>query len=62
MPEGGPLDYAHWRMRYWIPATRAIGLPWLTFRDLRRANPATMVCAGIDLTRDQPASANPIPG
>jgi integrase len=53
MPEGGPLDYAHWRMRYWIPATKAIGLPWLTFHDLRRANATAMVSAGIDLKTAQ---------
>ena len=62
MPEGGPLDYAHWRMRYWIPATKAIGLPWLTFHDLRRANATAMVSAGIDLKTARPASATPIPG
>ena len=35
LPEGGPLDYDHWRMRYWIPATKAIGLPWLTTEQAR---------------------------
>ncbi len=49
MPEGGPLDYAHWRVRYWLPATRAVGLPSLTFHDLRRTNATALVTAGIDL-------------
>ena len=53
MPEGGPLDYAHWRVRYWLPATRAVGLPWLTFHDLRRANATALVTAGIDLKTAQ---------
>lgn len=53
MPEGGPLDYAHWRMRYWIAATKAIGLPWLTFHDLRRANATALVSAGVDLKTAQ---------
>jgi integrase len=53
MPEGGPLDYAHWRVRYWLPATRAVGLPWLTFHDLRRANATALVRAGIDLKTAQ---------
>ena len=53
MPEGGPLDYAHWRVRYWLPATRAVGLPWLTFHDLRRANATALVTAGVDLKTAQ---------
>jgi integrase len=53
MPEGGPLDYAHWRVRYWRPATKAVGLPWLTFHDLRRANATALVSAGIDLKTAQ---------
>jgi integrase len=53
MPEGGPLDYAHWRVRYWLPATAAVGLPWLTFHDLRRANATALVTAGIDLKTAQ---------
>jgi hypothetical protein len=53
MPEGGPLDYAHGRMRYWIPATKAVGLPWMTFHDLRRANATALVSAGVDLKTAQ---------
>jgi Phage integrase family len=53
MPEGGPLDYAHWRVRHWLPATTAVGLPWLTFHDLRRANATALVTAGVDLKTAQ---------
>jgi integrase len=53
MPEGGPLDYAHWRVRYWLPATRAVGLPWLRFHDLRRANATALVTSGVDLKTAQ---------
>jgi integrase len=53
MPDGGHLDYAHWRVRYWLPATRAVGLPWLTFHDLRRANATALVTAGVDLKTAQ---------
>ena len=53
MPVGGPLDYAHWRLRYWLPATKAVGLSWLTFHDLRRANATALVTAGVDLKTAQ---------
>ena len=52
-PAGGPLDYAHWRQRVWLPATKAAGLPGLTFHDLRRANATGLVAEGIDVKTAQ---------
>jgi integrase len=52
-PAGGPLDYAHWRQRVWLPATRTAGLPGLTFHDLRRANATGLVAEGVDVKTAQ---------
>ncbi len=41
------------RVWYWLPATKAVGLPWLTFHDLRRANATALVTAGVDLKTAQ---------
>ncbi len=45
---GGPLDYANWRRRVWLPATDAAGLGGLGFHDLRRACASYLVLDGID--------------
>jgi integrase len=50
---GGPLDYAHWRQRVWLPATGAAGLSGLTFHDLRRANATGLVAEGVDVKTAQ---------
>ena len=47
-PAGGPLEYAHWRGREWLPATEAAGLLGLHFHDLRRANATMLVAEGVD--------------
>jgi integrase len=52
-PSGTPLDYAHWRQRVWLPATRVAGLTGLTFHDLRRANATGLVAEGIDMKTAQ---------
>jgi len=52
-PQGGHLDYAHFRRRVWIPATKAAGVEGLAFHDLRRANATGMVLDGIDLKTAQ---------
>jgi integrase len=66
-PEGGSLDYAHWRRRLWQPACIASGLGkvtrdkktkkqhyvGLTFHDLRRANATALVLDGVDLKTAQ---------
>jgi integrase len=62
-PEGGPLRYANWRRRVWVPACAKAGVGTLTkdpetkkehyegagFHDLRRANATSLVLAGVDL-------------
>lgn len=52
-PQGGHLDYAHWRRRVWIPATGVAGVEGLAFHDLRRANATGMVLDGINLKTAQ---------
>jgi integrase len=52
-PEGGPLDYPHWRRRVWLPATRAAGLPGIGFHDLRRANATALLLEGVDVKTAQ---------
>lgn len=44
----GPLDYANWRRRVWLPATKRVGLEGLGFHDLRRACATYMVLDGLD--------------
>lgn len=66
---GGPLDYAGWRRRAWIPAATAAGffheeadakrpgrtrkVPTLGFHDLRRANATAMVRDKVDIKTAQ---------
>ncbi len=45
---GSPLDYANWRRRVWLPATKRVGLEGLGFHDLRRACATYMVLDGLD--------------
>ncbi len=52
-PNGGPLEYAHFRHRVWLPATRSAGLKGLQFHDLRRANATGLVDEGVDLKTAQ---------
>jgi integrase len=51
--EGGPLDYSRWRRRVWARACAAIGLPGLTFHDLRRACATGLVAEGVDVRTAQ---------
>ncbi len=48
-PEGGPLDYTHWRRRVWLPAVAAAGLDGVTPHDLRRAAATALVAERVDL-------------
>jgi integrase len=50
---GAPLDYSHWRIRVWLPATTHAGRPEATFHDLRRTNATTLVAEGIDVKTAQ---------
>ena len=52
-PGGGPIRYANWRNRVWVPACRAAGLPSLRFHDLRRTNATALVALGVDVKTAQ---------
>lgn len=52
-PNGGHLDYSHWRRRVWLPAVASVALEGLDFHDLRRANATGMVLDGVDLKTAQ---------
>jgi integrase len=52
-PQGGPLRYAAFRSRVWLPATRTCGLDGLGFHDLRRASATAMVALGVDVRTAQ---------
>jgi integrase len=49
MPDGGPLWYQNWRIRFWLPACKEVGLAGLGFHDLRRMNATGLVAGGIDV-------------
>jgi integrase len=53
-PDGGPLRYANWRNRVWLPACHLVGAQALGFHDLRRAIATAMVVQRVDL---KPAQA-----
>jgi hypothetical protein len=44
-PEGAPLDYANWRRRVWLPATKRAGLAGSGFHDIRRTNATQLIVA-----------------
>lgn len=48
-PDGGPMNYSHWRQRVWLPACERAGLVGLHFHDLRKANATGMVAEGVDV-------------
>ncbi len=50
---GSPLDYAHWRLRVWLPAVEAAGFASASFHDLRRANATALVHDGVDVKTAQ---------
>lgn len=52
-PEGGPLDYSHWRRRVWLPALEKAGLDGVSFHDLRRLNATQLVREGVDVKTAQ---------
>jgi integrase len=47
-PKGSFLRYDNFRRRVWIPATRASGLPGLTFHQLRHTAAAFLIDEGAD--------------
>ena len=52
-PDGGPIRYANWRNRVWVPACRMAGVSGLAFHDLRRTNATALVALGIDVKTAQ---------
>jgi integrase len=52
-PDGGPIRYANWRNRVWVPACRAAGFPGLGFHDLRRTNATALVALGVNVKTAQ---------
>ncbi|HEY5273591.1 MAG TPA: site-specific integrase [Acidimicrobiales bacterium] len=52
-PGGGPLRYANWRSRVWVPACKAAGLSPLGFHDLRRLSATLLVREGVDVKTAQ---------
>ena len=52
-PEGGPLRYANWRNRTWLPAVKEAGCEGAGFHDLRRANATALVRDGVDIRTAQ---------
>jgi integrase len=47
-PGGGPLRYANWRARVWLPAVKAAQCEGAGCHDLRRANATQLVAGGTD--------------
>ena len=52
-PEGGPLRYANWRSRQWLPACEKAGLKAIGFHDLRRLSATLLVNEGVDVKTAQ---------
>lgn len=52
-PGGGPLRYANWRNRVWLPAAKAAGCAGAGFHDLRRAAATVLVAGGVDVRTAQ---------
>jgi integrase len=52
-PDGGPIRYANWRNRVWLPACKTSGLEGFGFHGLRRASATALVLAGVDLKTAQ---------
>ncbi len=52
-PDGGPLRYANWRNRVWVPACQTAGVDGLGFHALRRASATALVLEGVDLKTAQ---------
>ena len=57
-PDGGPLPYSNWRVRVWLPARAAAGLPSLNFHDLKHTAGTALVDEGINIKTAQ-ARARP---
>jgi integrase len=66
-PQGGPLRYANWRRRVWLPAAVAAHFEGAGFHDLRRASATALVVGqsepadGSGPARAQRPQAHPQP-
>jgi integrase len=52
-PGGGPLRYANWRNRVWLPACQRAGLTGVGVHDLRRLSATLLVNDGVDVKTAQ---------
>lgn len=52
-PSGGPLRYGNFRSRVFAPACQRLGLPKVTFHDLRKFNATVMIASGVDVKTAQ---------
>ncbi len=52
-PAGGPLRYAAFRSRVWVPACRNAGVTGLGFHDLRRTAATVLIASGVDVRTAQ---------
>ena len=50
---GGPIRYANWRNRVWVPACEAAGLQGIGLHSLRRASATALGYARVDLKTTQ---------
>jgi integrase len=46
---GGPLIYNNFRARYWVPALKALGLPYVTPHSARHSFISTLQAKGIEV-------------
>jgi integrase len=52
-PDGTPLHYSNWRIRVWLPARAAVGLPTLNFHDLKHTAGTALLDEGINIKTAQ---------
>jgi len=61
-PGGTPLRHTNFRIRVWLPALRAAGLPVIHFHDLRHTGNMLAADAGAGLRELMDQMATPRPG
>jgi integrase len=52
-PDGGPIRYANWRNRVWLPACNTAEVDGIGFHSLRRASATALVLEGVDVKTAQ---------
>jgi hypothetical protein len=58
-PQGGPLRYANWRCRVWLPAAVAAHCEGAGFHDLRRVSATALVVGGVNVRTAQRSASTP---